>query len=153
MFLTTHTSLALFISTKIMNPFLGFILGFISHFLIDIIPHGDENIGIKSSKLAKKERFIFLGFIGFFDLLLAIILVYFFLKFSKINNIIVFATVIGSWLPDILWMSIDFFNLKFLNWFLKFHKYMHTLIDYRYSLVYGLFFQISFIIFLSYFTF
>ncbi len=153
MFLTAHTSLALFISTKIMNPFLGFILGFISHFLIDIIPHGDESIGIKSSKLAKKERFIFLGSIGFFDLLLAIILVYFFLKFSKINNIIVFATVIGSWLPDILWMSIDFFNLKFLNWFLKFHQYMHTLINYRYSLVYGLFFQISFIIFLSYFTF
>ena len=49
-----------------MNPFLGFILGFISRFLIDIIPHGDENIGIKSSKLAKKERFIFLGFIDNF---------------------------------------------------------------------------------------
>ena len=60
MFLTAHTSVALLISTKIINPFLGFILGFISHFLVDIIPHGDESIGIKSSKLAKKERFIFL---------------------------------------------------------------------------------------------
>ena len=153
MFLTTHTSIALLISTKIMSPFLGFILGFISHFLADIIPHGDESIGIKSRKLEKKEKFLFLGSIGILDLLLALFLIYFFLKSFSIDNIIVFATVIGSWLPDLLWMSIDFFNLKFLNFFLKFHKYMHTLIDYRYPLIYGLFFQISFIIFLSYFTY
>ena len=65
---------------------LGFILGFISHFLADIIPHGDESIGIKSRKLERKEKFLFLGSIGILDLLLALLLLYFFLKFHSINN-------------------------------------------------------------------
>ena len=153
MFLTAHTSVALLISTKIINPFLGFILGFISHFLIDIIPHGDEELDQKIISLNRKEKFIFLTLIGLVDLFFSLILVYFFIKYSTTNNNVIYFTVLGSWLPDILWLSIDFFNVKFLGFFIKFHTYMHTLIDYRYPIIYGIPLQIIFIVFISYFTY
>ena len=96
---------------------------------------------------------IFLSLIGFFDLLFSLLLVYLFIKYSSINNNIIWFTVIGSWLPDMFWLSIDFFKVKFLGFFIKFHTYMHTLIDYKYPIIYGIPVQIIFVLFISYFTY
>lgn len=152
MFLTAHTSIGLLISTKVVNPFIGFILGFISHFIADMIPHGDEAIGIRGRNLTKKQQKIFFMFIGFFDGLGTVTLTYFFINHSDINNIIILSTLLGAWMPDFLWISIEFFDIKFLKWFHKLHQYLHDYIGYRYSVVYGLLFQISLVVLLTYFT-
>jgi len=153
MFLTAHTSIALFISTKVINPVLGFVLGVVSHFIADIIPHGDEVIGIRGRNLTKKQQKIFFILIGIIDGLGTGVLSYSFIITSSIDNVIIFSTLLGAWIPDFLWMTIEFFDIKFLKWFHRLHNRIHDLIGYRYSIVYGLIFQISLIILLSYFSF
>ena len=44
MFLTVHATAAVLITQKISNPLLAFIIGFISHYILDAIPHGDDKI-------------------------------------------------------------------------------------------------------------
>lgn len=44
MFLTTHAAAGLFLSQQFDNPYLVFGTSFLSHFLLDFIPHGDENL-------------------------------------------------------------------------------------------------------------
>src|SRR3989339_856901 len=75
MFITPHTSLALWISTRITDPLLAFILGVVSHFVLDIIPHGDEQLGrhIKD----RKKRFIYFIKVAIVDLVLAVLLLNF----------------------------------------------------------------------------
>jgi hypothetical protein len=44
MTLTTHATLGAVIGRATGNPVLAFIFGFISHFLIDMVPHGDTGL-------------------------------------------------------------------------------------------------------------
>jgi len=44
MFLTTHTVVGVLISQHTPTPLIAFSLGFLSHFLLDFIPHGDEQL-------------------------------------------------------------------------------------------------------------
>jgi hypothetical protein len=42
MFLTVHATLGIIIGANLPNPALAFITGFFSHYILDMIPHGDE---------------------------------------------------------------------------------------------------------------
>ena len=44
MFLTTHAAAGIAISHYVHNPWAVFALSFASHFVLDFIPHGDENL-------------------------------------------------------------------------------------------------------------
>ncbi len=44
MFLTTHAAAGIFIAEHVHNPLAVFGLSFASHFVLDFIPHGDENL-------------------------------------------------------------------------------------------------------------
>lgn len=44
MFLTTHAAAGILIASKSDNPYLVFGLAFLSHFILDFIPHGDESL-------------------------------------------------------------------------------------------------------------
>ena len=44
MYLTAHSSAGVLIAAKVVNPWLAFVLGFLSHYVLDMIPHGEENI-------------------------------------------------------------------------------------------------------------
>ncbi len=44
MFLTTHAAAGMFIAEHVHNPLAVFGLSFASHFVLDIIPHGDEHL-------------------------------------------------------------------------------------------------------------
>lgn len=41
MTITTHTAIAVAIGSVVGSPILGFVLGLISHYAVDMIPHGD----------------------------------------------------------------------------------------------------------------
>ncbi len=41
MTLTTHVAIGAGIGVLVGNPELGFVLGLVSHFMVDMIPHGD----------------------------------------------------------------------------------------------------------------
>ena len=92
MFITPHTAVALWLSTKTGNPYLGFAYGLVSHFIIDIIPHGDEKMGYHIEDEKKRRNHILK--IGLVDVSLAFILLYlvinffYFIRRNIINYII-----------------------------------------------------------------
>ncbi len=145
MFLTSHTAAAILIATKTQNPFLGFILGLLSHFILDIVPHGEG--GLFAGSKSHKQKLLNLAKLAAIDFLLSVILLISTLYFLKPNNIFIFiATASGAVLPDFLWGSVELFKLKFLNWFLVLHHRLHDLLDIVYDIKYGLLVQLIFII-------
>lgn len=98
MFLTTHAVVGIFISQQTNNPLLAFILAFISHFILDIIPHGDEELG-DLARLGKKR--IYLWSLG--DFFVLVIMIGFLYTTTDLPRIAVTsAGVIGSILPDLI---------------------------------------------------
>lgn len=152
MFLTSHTAAAILIATKIQNPFFGFILGLLSHFILDIVPHGEG--GLFAGNQSHRQKLLSLAKLAAVDFLVALILLVSTLYFLKPNNNFIFiATVSGAVLPDFLWGSIELFKLKFLNWFLVLHHRAHDLLDIVYDIKYGLLVQTVFITLCLYLVF
>ncbi len=152
MFITPHTSVALWITTRVADPVTAFFFALLSHFVLDIIPHGDE--GLASHKETEKEKRLYLMKTASIDIVLAILLMYLFIiKNPSFNNWIVFSAVFGAWLPDLAWISIDTFKIKSLTWYARLHHRIHDLIGYHYSIVYGVPIQIIFTLFVIKITF
>ncbi len=55
MTLTTHAAIGAALGSCIGNPLLGFALALASHFLVDIIPHGDNKLA-DSYRVLRKKR-------------------------------------------------------------------------------------------------
>ena len=145
MFLAPHTVTALWITTKISDPLLVFVLAIVSHFLLDIIPHGDEDLGKYANH--KNRKINYLLKVGSFDALVSIGLVYFYvMKYPNVDSMIIYAAILGAWLPDALWVGIELFKIKFLMWFVRFHSKIHYMIGYDYPLTYGIPVQLGFTI-------
>lgn len=146
MFITPHTTVGLWITTKVSDPFVAFIYGVISHFILDIIPHGDESIG--EHKLTKKGRFIYMIKVALVDVVLASVLVYIFLiRRPDYDRKVMFSAVAGTWLPDVAWLSAEYFKIKALDGYVRFHSKVHNFFGWEYSPVYGVPFQIAFSLF------
>ena len=56
MFVTTHAAIGALVGAVIPSPTAAFSLGFLSHFLVDRIPHGDEHMldGYKSGEKVRR---------------------------------------------------------------------------------------------------
>lgn len=142
MFITPHTSVALWISTKVTDPFLAFILGLISHFVLDIIPHGDDNL---SEHLSGRARFIYEMKIATADTIVAGALILFFLFYGPpVNHWVLFWVIFGSWLPDMTWILVETLKINVLYWYVVYHAKLHNFFGWQYSPVYGVPFQILF---------
>lgn len=145
MFLTAHASAALWVTTKTADPLLAFTLGFVSHFILDIIPHGDETLGDHISD--KKKKYLYLARIALVDVIVATAMIWLYVvRKPEIARGPIAIAVFASWLPDFLWLANSFLKWKFLTAYTRVHNRIHRLIDYRYSPVYGVPFQIIFTI-------
>lgn len=134
MFVTVHAAAATIIGKKMTNPILAFIIGFISHFILDIIPHGDENLGKKflGIKLKTREDFRILAMYGSIDsFCLAVFLIFLFTNFEFADTSTVIWAIIGGILPDIIVALHKITKLRCLNWFAKLHSLNHGLIVHR----------------------
>lgn len=141
MFITPHTSAAIWISTKVTDPGLAFVFGLISHFILDIIPHGDEDIG--SHKTTKRGRFIYMMKVATVDVILSVALLYFYItRHQDYNRSAMAGAVVGAWLPDVAWIAIENFKMTSLYWYIVWHGRIHNAFGWRYSPVYGVPFQI-----------
>lgn len=140
MFITPHTSAALWISTRVTDPLLAFFFGVVSHFMLDMIPHGDEQLA--DHKKGKREKLVYLMKVAFVDTALAVLLIYFFISYGpEVNHYVLFSAVFGTWLPDLAWIVIEYFKLNSMYWYIVFHGKLHNLFDWQYSIVYGVPFQ------------
>lgn len=139
MFLTVHAAAGILIGSKIANPPLAFLLGIISHYFMDIIPHGDEHL----SELTDHEKQIKkLFLITSVDSLGVLTVFYFLTNYGPLYSLSLITALIGSLLPDFLWGLDEVFNLKFLKPLIKLQNRLHHLIKTEVSFKIGMLIQI-----------
>lgn len=124
MFLTTHATVAAALTQSIPNPWVAFVIGFFSHFVLDAIPHGDEIIGSSPTKKGQTTRlFIAASIDG------VILFVVLFTALSRgwfpFPTAALFAAT-GAMFPDALQILPEIFDSPILSRFRDFHHRCHA---------------------------
>jgi hypothetical protein len=140
MFLTVHAASGVLIGEYIPNSILAFLAGFVSHFLLDIVPHGDQGLLEGVKKGGKIRKALALTTIDNTVLIIFISLLY-------NNKICIFHSsaswaLIGSILPDfIIGLNLLTKN-KIVQSFFDFHKSLHYVLGIKINLISGIIIQI-----------
>lgn len=143
-----HGAIGAAVGQYFSSPILSFIFGFSSHFLIDIIPHGDSHHRSKWNILGKVG--IFWWVIGFDIILCSLFVAITFGLNVYANPVSAVFGFTGALIPDLiigasdLWKFIGFKNL-ILRRFYKFHFFFHDILlkyNFDFSLGTGLILQI-----------
>lgn len=139
MFLTTHVSTTLLLCQGVSNPILAFFIGLISHYLLDIIPHGDyikekhsyllEDINkVKQNKEDLRRFYI----IAPLDVSVALLLTgYLYLTNQITNEAVILVGVAGAILPDAL-IGLNYLfstKSKIIKKINSLHLKVHTLVS------------------------
>ena len=126
MTLTTHTAIGAVIGASVGNPVLGFVLGLSSHFLVDMIPHGDmflsENFRVLKQKRGQAFAYACL------DVTLGVVLLIIlgqFLPDSVTQSSAYIASIVGSVLPDALVGVNDVYKTRLSQAYNRFHFFFH----------------------------
>lgn len=148
MFLTTHALIGALIGIKLSgHAFLAFIFGFISHFIIDAIPHGDEKLFVLNKTRdrvgSKGKLYSIIGFDCFLTILLLIFATYY--RHPETPVAIIFG-VLGSTVPDLLWGMHEQWGFKILHKYHDFHLFFHKIIKRDISFKKGVIIQIAVLI-------
>lgn len=150
MTVSTHVTVGVAIGVTLQNPLIAFIAGFLSHIILDIIPHGDSKLAHKM--LVEKKRTLPLIY-GIMDYIIAIYLLLLFLNILEINNMRTFTFAIaGSILPDLIVVIHEASQKKLFNGFNKIHFFFHDLVSKKYGdvpLFLGISYQLVFIVLIS----
>ena len=128
MYQIIHGSAGLLIGSQLGNPWLAFILGVISHFVLDAIPHDAKEIrewqdrGNYTKKIALEAMV---------DLWFFLIIIY----FLQINNLLnwnwsILAGIFGTLLPDYIWGAMELLKIdnKITNWYKNLHNGTHAIL-------------------------
>lgn len=126
MTLTTHAALGALIGSLVGNPFIGFFLGLVSHFLVDIIPHGDNMLADRY-RVHKKKK-LPMAYVTV-DAAFSIIFLMIVSNYHSVaaNYLAFSAAVVGSVLPDFIVGLAEIWKTKSLRAFFKFHFFIHDL--------------------------
>jgi hypothetical protein len=131
MTMTTHVAIGAAIGTFIDEPVLGFSLGLVSHFLVDIIPHGDSKMAERYADGNKKEKAL-AYFYGVLDYFAAIYLLLTLFNIGTFSSKTAFtAAIAGSILPDLIVVIYEGAKINALTWFHKMHFFFHDAISKR----------------------
>lgn len=143
MLLTVHATAGVFLSQQINNPILTFLVAFCSHFILDIIPHGDGDWieeYQKKDKTDKIKKIISIIIIDVFSLIALFFITHFYYE-SFDSPLNVFAGILGAVFPDIM-VGFHETTKKFGKNINRLHFYFHDFFGYHLSLNKGLFLQI-----------
>jgi uncharacterized membrane protein len=146
MLVTTHGLLGALIGKEVGFPPLAFLLGFISHFLLDSIPHcdgPDDVAGRDENDPNTKAQYALVSF----DLLLSLIIVIYFLNVKLATPAMIWGAI-GALLPDLidnvpLWKK----KIRKLAFFKDFHAFHAKIQSIKTSLWFGLSIQYALAIF------
>jgi hypothetical protein len=127
MTLTTHATIGAVIGTATGNPLLAFVLSFASHFLVDIIPHGDTGM-IDNFFVLKKNKRQAIAY-SVVDGVIAIFFVLLLANLKDINSVGLYTWgIVGAVLPDLLVGLNEIVHHSWLRQFTKVHFYFHNLL-------------------------
>jgi len=126
MFLTVHAVSGLIIGKYTDNSILAFIIGFLSHIILDAIPH--DSIELEKWKKPEITKNLIITFLIEFPLII-IILFYFFIFKNFIFTPSIFWALVGSMILDFLWgFYLLFPKLKFLKIFKTINHASHKIL-------------------------
>lgn len=128
MFLTVHASAGLFLGSQVASPWLAFLIGYLSHWLLDIIPHGDENL-IPKNIYPETRRKWKLFYIASFDTL-GIIILFFILTYTEkitLTSAVLWG-MLGAVAPDYLWGLHKVTSIRILKPLHRLHNKFHFLL-------------------------
>jgi hypothetical protein len=146
MFLTVHALAGTLIGQAANQPWLGFGLGIVSHFLLDLIPHGDEHL-IKDKNLVTKKEIGKMVLLAAVDGLIMLILLFTLIKIRIISlTLTILAGIIGSIIPDFFNGILILLDQKYFKKAIAFHYNLHFLTGKSVSLKVGLLIQAVFIL-------
>jgi len=134
MFISVHAAAAMVVGKTVASSPLAFILGFVLHFVLDIIPHGDEKLGkkffgIEIGKFQRHDDFKPLALYGSLDAcFLGIFLAFMFKNFEFVRADNVVWAIFGGIIPDVLVAFYKLYNIKPLKWFYDLHNSIHTVL-------------------------
>ncbi len=122
MYQIVHGTAGLLIGSQTSNPWLAFLFGFLSHFVLDAIPH--DIIEVK--RWQDKGNFIKrVSLEATIDLaLFLILLAVLFFSGQLVFNYSILAGIAGALLPDYIWGLGELFKIK-SKW-LVFYKKLHN---------------------------
>lgn len=165
MFLTTHAAAGVLISQRLDSPLWVFVISIFVHFIMDFIPHGDDNL-YQEWDPKKRKRASILASIDFLCVIILISVLYTTTDLPRIA--LVSAGLAGSLLPDLISNFFPFVHEKYqqklifraLYWLQKktyllhpfikgnnylhdnFHHFIDHFFDYRISPIAGFSIQI-----------
>ena len=142
MFLIIHSLVGSVLGHLILSPVMAFFVGVLSHFLLDMIPHGDDQLKKYLGDSHLKHMMI-----GAMDGMLALIMLLAVANIVGFRQSILFGAL-GGILPDLIWGIPALFKRKTLKWYESFHHNMHFVVKKRLPLVPGFLLQILVIVFL-----
>ena len=144
MFLTVHGAIGIIIGQNVHNPFLAFVFGLASHYLFDLIPHGDTNAP------AKWKNNIHIAFAALVDMTILIIFLLFLGTKIQIINLNIALAFFGAIIPDFLQGFYFLSSKKMFRFAQKIHDFFHFLIadTWEWKFTTGIILQILFFIFL-----
>lgn len=128
MFLTTHAAIGALIAQQIPGQhFLAFTLGIASHFLSDIIPHGDTKQYkdyVSGRGVKKAVAYVMI------DAAIAIYFILFLFNADiPTNRLTVSMGIAGGILPDLLVAVYEVWRVKGLRWFHRLHFFFHNMVS------------------------
>ena len=129
MIVSVHTIAGAMLSDMPMHAVIIFFISFFSHFLLDMIPHGDKHIFrncTEELKLNTIKKYILIDLIISFGLI-----IFFFFNVPRIQYWALSAGIFGNLLPDLLVALYEMFNIKCLKKFHQIHTFFHDLIKYQ----------------------
>lgn len=124
MTLTTHATLGAVVGHAVGNPVLAFFGGFLSHLLIDMVPHGDsgmsDNFRVHKTRQARAVAYVMV------DAIVAILFVLVIANSKDIGYVRTFTWgIIGGVLPDLLVGVYEITKTPLLKWFNHVHFFFH----------------------------
>ena len=129
MYQVVHGLSGILIGSQTNNPIIAFILGVVSHFILDAIPHDSIEIHNwqNNGKVEKIKKFVLEASLDLF-LLLLIILILVYTGKLKINMPVT-AGVMGTLLPDYTWAIAELFKIKntAMDKYRQLHNWVHRI--------------------------
>ena len=123
MFLIGHGAVGALLATRLTeNPVAAFGIGWLSHYLVDFFPHGDESLGAWAKKKHEILRLFFLFAIDGALLLSTLFWIFYRQGFSWV----ILAGAAGSIVPDVMWGLEKLFHKKIFGRADVFHNRNHN---------------------------
>ena len=128
MFITTHAALGILAAELVPHhPGAAFALGIASHFLSDIIPHGDSGLYkgyVSGSKVKRAIAYVMI------DSVIAVFFILFILNTAIADDHATLSMgIVGGVLPDLLVALYEVTRVRWLRWFHRVHFFFHNLIS------------------------